>query len=63
MNTTVVAPAATLTLNEGYFSRRTWGDWLFALLAVVGAVFAFQRYHGAMDIYEKWILLMFPVYL
>ncbi|MCA0328238.1 MAG: c-type cytochrome biogenesis protein CcsB [Proteobacteria bacterium] len=56
MNTTVVAPAATLTLNEGYFSRRTWGDWLFALLAVVGAVFAFQRYHGAMDIYEKWIL-------
>ena len=29
---------------------------MFALLAVVGAVFAFQRYHGAMDIYEKWIL-------
>lgn len=56
MNTTTLAHSGTLTLNEGYFARRTWGDWLFALLAVVGAVFAFQRYHGAMDIYEKWIL-------
>ena len=56
MNTTTLAHNGTLTLNEGYFARRTWGDWLFALLAVVGAVFAFQRYHGAMDIYEKWIL-------
>ena len=56
MNTTTLAHNGTLTLNEGYFARRTWGDWLFALLAVVGAVIAFQRYHGAMDIYEKWIL-------
>jgi hypothetical protein len=43
-----------LTLNEGYFSRRTWGDWLFAAAGGGGAVFAFQRYHGAMDVYEKW---------
>ena len=50
------APNTTLTLNEGYFARRTWADWLFALLAVVGAVVAFQRYHGAMDVYEKAIL-------
>ena len=56
MNTTTLAHNGTLTLNEGYFARRTWGDWLFALLAVVGAVIVFQRYHGAMDIYEKWIL-------
>ena len=56
MNTTTFAHNGTLTLNEGYLARRTWGDWLFALLAVVGAVIAFQRYHGAMDIYEKWIL-------
>ena len=56
MNTTTLAHNGTLTLNEGYFARRTWGDWLFALLVVVGAVIAFQRYHGAMDIYEKWIL-------
>ena len=64
MNTTTVAstatplsPVGTLTLNEGYFSRRTWGDWLFAVLAVAGAVFAFFYYHAAMDIYEKWILV------
>ncbi len=59
MNTSITAasPASALTLNEGYFSRRNWGDWLFALLAVVGALFAFSRYHAAMDIYEKGILL------
>ena len=57
MNTHVAtAPNATLTLNEGYFSRRTWGDWLFAVIAVLAAAFAFQRYHGAMDVYEKAIL-------
>ncbi|MCB2032372.1 MAG: cytochrome c biogenesis protein CcsA, partial [Ottowia sp.] len=33
-----------------------WGDWLFAALVVVGALFAFSRYHGAMDVYEKAIL-------
>ena len=49
-------PNATLTLNEGYFARRTWGDWLFALLAVIGGVVAFQRYHASMDVYEKAIL-------
>ena len=47
---------STVTLGGGYFARRTWGDWLFALLVVAGAVFAFQRYHASMDIYEKWIL-------
>jgi len=57
MNTTVLASNGTLTLNEGYFARRDWGDWLFALLAVVGALFAFQQYHGAMDVYEKSILV------
>lgn len=58
MNTTstVASPASALTLNEGYFSRRTWGDWLFALLAVIGALFAFSQYHAAMDVYEKGIL-------
>ena len=49
-------PNATLTLNEGYLARRTWGDWLFALLAVIGGVVAFQRYHASMDVYEKAIL-------
>ena len=58
MNTTTIArPNATLTLNEGYFARRNWADWLFALAVVAGAVFAFQRYHAAMDVYEKGILI------
>ncbi|HRL30253.1 MAG TPA: c-type cytochrome biogenesis protein CcsB, partial [Ottowia sp.] len=59
MNTTT-APAnqgATLTLGDSFLARRTWGDWLFALLVVVGAVFAFQKYHAAMDVYEKGILI------
>ena len=37
MNTTT-APAnqgATLTLGDSFLARRTWGDWLFALLVVV----------------------------
>lgn len=49
--------ATTLTLNEGYWARRTWFDWLFALLIVVGAGVALGWYHGAMDGYEKAILL------
>ena len=57
MNTTTLTASGPLALSEGYFSRRTWGDWLFALLAVAGAVFAFQRYHGAMDVYDKGILV------
>ncbi|MCW7537092.1 c-type cytochrome biogenesis protein CcsB [Aquabacterium sp. A7-Y] len=52
MNTT------TLNLDEpGYLSRRSWFDWLFAALIVLGAGFAFQRYAGAMDGYEKGILI------
>ncbi len=47
----------TLTLNEGYFSRRNWFDWLFALLVVAGGLFALQRYAAFMDGYEKGILL------
>jgi cytochrome c-type biogenesis protein CcsB len=47
----------TLTLNEGYFARRNWFDWLFAVLAVAGGLFALQRYGAYMDGYEKAILL------
>lgn len=53
---TVASPPGALTLNEGYFSRRTWADWLFAVVAIVGALFAFSRYHASMDVYEKAIL-------
>ncbi|HSV54005.1 MAG TPA: c-type cytochrome biogenesis protein CcsB [Burkholderiaceae bacterium] len=47
----------TLTLNEGFFSRRNWFDWLFAALVVAGGLFAFSRYSAYMDVYEKGILL------
>ncbi len=51
MNTT------TLTLNDGFLSRRNAFDWVFAALVLAGGLFAFSRYAGAMDIYEKVILL------
>ena len=47
----------TLTLNEGYFARRNWLDWLFAALVLAGGLFALQRYGAHMDVYEKGILL------
>jgi cytochrome c-type biogenesis protein CcsB len=53
MNTT------TLTLGRGgAFAGRSLYDWLFAALVAGGMVFAFARYHGAMDSYEKGILLL-----
>ncbi len=51
MNTT------TLTLHPGYFARRNWLDWGFALLALVGTLVCFGLYHAAMDGYEKAILI------
>ncbi len=52
MNTT------TLSLNApGYLARRSWFDWLFAILIVGGAGYAFQRYAASMDGYEKAILI------
>jgi hypothetical protein len=47
----------TLTLHEGFFARRNWRDWLFAALVIAGGLYAFNRYHAAMDVYEKGILL------
>jgi len=47
----------TLSLNEGYFVRRNVLDWVFAVLVVVGGLFAFARYNVFMDVYEKGILL------
>jgi cytochrome c-type biogenesis protein CcsB len=52
MNTT------TLTLGRpSLWSRRSPLDWAFAVLIVLGAGYAFNRYGGAMDGYEKGILL------
>jgi len=47
----------TLTLNEGFFARRNWFDWLFALIVALGLGYALQRYAAYMDVYEKGILL------
>lgn len=46
----------TIPLNEGYFARRSWFDWLFALAVTAGCVYAFLRYGSFMDVYEKAIL-------
>ena len=48
---------SSVTLNPGYFSRRSLADWGFALLAVLGMVWAFSRYSQAMDVYEQGILV------
>ena len=64
MNTTTITTPVTTTalpsisLNEGYFAKRNWFDWLFAALVIAGGLFAFSRYSGAMDGYEKAILLL-----
>lgn len=47
----------TVDLGQGLFARRGVFDWVFALLAVGGAAFAFTRYGQYMDVYEKGILL------
>ncbi len=47
----------TIDLHEGFFSRRSWFDWLFAGIVIAGALFAFSRYASFMDGYEKGILL------
>jgi hypothetical protein len=38
------ASTITVTLNEGFFSRRNWLDWLFAAIVAVGGLYALQRY-------------------
>jgi cytochrome c-type biogenesis protein CcsB len=48
---------SSVTLNPGYFSRRSLADWGFALLAVLGMAWAFVRYSHAMDVYEQGILV------
>ena len=52
-----VVSAATITLSSGYFQKRNWQDWAFAVAALAGGLYAFVLYAGAMDVYEKGILL------
>jgi cytochrome c-type biogenesis protein CcsB len=48
---------ATIRLNGGYFQKRNWQDWAFALVVIAGGLYAFMLYAGVMDGYEKGILL------
>src|SRR4051812_18959163 len=57
MNTATTTTTTTISLEEGFFSRRNWFDWLFAVLVVAGGLYTFARYQQAMDVYEKGILL------
>jgi len=57
MNTASLTVDKTMALNEGYFAKRNWFDWLFALVVVAAGAFAFFRYSNAMDIYDKSILI------
>ena len=60
MNTTTLKRSGangSFILNEGYFARRNWLDWLFAALVVGGGLYAFFRYQAHMDVYERGILL------
>jgi cytochrome c-type biogenesis protein CcsB len=47
----------TISLHEGFFSRRSWFDWLFAAIVIAGGAYAFARYAAYMDVYEKGILI------
>ena len=48
----------TLTLGQpSYFARRSAFDWVFALLVLLGAGYAWQRYGASMDVYERGILV------
>ena len=54
---TATTTTSNFDLNEGFFSRRNWFDWLFAGIVAAGGLFAFSRYASFMDVYEKGILL------
>ena len=60
MNTVVknvMSGNETLILHQGYFAKRNGLDWSFAVLVLVGGLYALGLYGGSMDIYEKGILL------
>ncbi|MEO8020578.1 c-type cytochrome biogenesis protein CcsB [Polaromonas sp.] len=61
MNTTTLSSrttdANTISLQQGYFAKRNALDWIFAVIALVGGLYAFARYSAFMDGYEKGILL------
>ena len=47
----------TIILHQGYFSRRTSTDWIFALVMMAATALVFTRHGASMDFYEQSILL------
>lgn len=54
---TATTTTTTITLQDGFFSRRNALDWVFALVVAAGGLYAFVQYGQYMDVYEKGILL------
>ena len=46
-----------IVLREGYFSRRSIWEWVFAALVTAGGLYGLTQYQHAMDSYEKAILV------
>lgn len=55
MNTATTT--TTIALHEGFFTRRTLFDWVFAVIVAGGGFYAFVQYNQYMDVYEKGILV------
>jgi cytochrome c-type biogenesis protein CcsB len=53
---TATTTTPTIDLDEGFFSRRSLFDWLFALVVAIGGGYTFMKYAQYMDVYEKGIL-------
>jgi cytochrome c-type biogenesis protein CcsB len=51
--------SGAVLLSEGYFAKRNLFDWMFAALIFAGGLYALTLYGGAMDVYERGILLAF----
>lgn len=54
---TATTTTTTIALHEGFFTRRSLFDWVFAVIVAAGGFFAFVRYNQFMDVYEKGILV------
>ena len=46
---TATRPTTSITLSEGFFSRRSWLDWLFAALVLAAGGATLSMYGQAMD--------------
>lgn len=55
MNTATTT--TTIALHEGFFTRRSLFDWVFAVIVAAGGFYAFVQYNQYMDVYEKGILV------